>query len=586
MILDRGQEVWDEKALEFEPEKYKKIKEIEGNISKQIDNYLQKQKIPMYHVTASGNVPNIKQGGIQPQEKSTWTGAMGQELKDKDKIYAFTNKWDAIQWASKQEFDTKEPVTIIQFEDSMDNGWEKDTHFQAQLGEGDWLKKKGTIPPIWIKGYKQLTPEMTREFVQRRNERFAQGGTGKIYVSSPDKAPKGVQVKRGKKGGMYYEKAFAPTIYDPKKPKKNELNFLPPNYYAAIAGIPDLSGLKYAFGGNLPPLFESHPIFRSAIMNQIDELLKGSTHQGLIQQNVMVHRGGKVFQRKQWVKPRLLTIAQLKKQRTAMLKEKKTVDRNWQLLRANYQAILRNPDDKERNEQLTAVQQRVAILETLHNYAEKQIGVIDAEIRRRQEMRGGDDQKKKAKEEGLKRQATLRRVGATGKRKYPASVEMAIKAMKAYGGKEGAESTWVRRMDDQDRQDFKDFLIARQIYDKKTPLDEQFKNYVTGVINQGEEKRMKKTRQMRDGIDASVAWRKLDENSISGLPDDELKKQMKHVLHSLSTSASGLRASRGTEAYENNAEMMRGAYDMYFKLRNEMERRNMQLPGHRSRKEQ
>jgi RNA:NAD 2'-phosphotransferase (TPT1/KptA family) len=56
----------------------------------------------LYHVTSSDNIPNIKKKGIVSQKQSTFTGAFGQDIRQKkNAIYAFEKIEDAISLCFK-----------------------------------------------------------------------------------------------------------------------------------------------------------------------------------------------------------------------------------------------------------------------------------------------------------------------------------------------------------------------------------------------------------------------------------------------------------------------------------------------------
>lgn len=135
------------------------------------ESIVTKDEPELYHVSFKSNVKKIQKEGIAAKKSSTYITPMGGEVKDPDKIYAFSNFDDAVRWASKMEFDFKEPTVIIPFKGNKEE-WERDTHFQSAGAKGQWLKKAGTISPENIIGTIPLTQEMRRTIVQT-------GGTNK-----------------------------------------------------------------------------------------------------------------------------------------------------------------------------------------------------------------------------------------------------------------------------------------------------------------------------------------------------------------------------------------------------------------------
>ena len=129
----------------------------------------------LYHVAFEKSVPAIRSRGISPQKKSTWTGAAGHDVRrgEGPAIYAFTSFDDAARWAFKQEFDTEEPTVVVRFRDDRAT-WEEDTHWQASLAKGAWLRKRGSVPASAIIDTIKVTPAVIRSLVQTA------GGSGEV----------------------------------------------------------------------------------------------------------------------------------------------------------------------------------------------------------------------------------------------------------------------------------------------------------------------------------------------------------------------------------------------------------------------
>ena len=99
----------------------------------------------LYHVTFKKNIPSIKKKGLVPSKKALFKGAFGQDIRDAIAVYAFNELDDAIRWAFKLNFDTKKEVAIVVFDQA--GKWEKDTHWQAAMAKGEWLKSVTPVVP-------------------------------------------------------------------------------------------------------------------------------------------------------------------------------------------------------------------------------------------------------------------------------------------------------------------------------------------------------------------------------------------------------------------------------------------------------
>lgn len=119
----------------------------------------------LFHATPKRNVNRILKEGITPQEKSTYTGLFGQELKDKNKIYAFDTFDDAVRWGGKMEYDLDEPVVVFVYNDRKSD-YEQDTHIQIMGGKGTGLKRSGKIKPAKILDVIDITLEMKKTVIK------------------------------------------------------------------------------------------------------------------------------------------------------------------------------------------------------------------------------------------------------------------------------------------------------------------------------------------------------------------------------------------------------------------------------------
>jgi hypothetical protein len=130
-------------------------------------------KPPVYHVTATANVPNIQQGGIKMNQPSVWEAAArpGKNY-GKGQVYAFENEADARRWAARTDFDFNKQtgsgkVSIVKLDPSK-NDWKEDTNDPlSHLGsKGRWLKSKTAVPASSVLGSEPFTREMAKALVQ------------------------------------------------------------------------------------------------------------------------------------------------------------------------------------------------------------------------------------------------------------------------------------------------------------------------------------------------------------------------------------------------------------------------------------
>jgi hypothetical protein len=124
-------------------------KHLPGKNKKQqtdlFDEAKQKETI-LYHTTLAKNVSIILKQGIVPKKKGITRGQLGQEIRAAVAVYAFTDRLDALQWAFRVEWDTKEKSAVIPFRAALKD-WTADTHWEAGLGRGRWMYNQSIVPP-------------------------------------------------------------------------------------------------------------------------------------------------------------------------------------------------------------------------------------------------------------------------------------------------------------------------------------------------------------------------------------------------------------------------------------------------------
>jgi hypothetical protein len=126
-------------------------------------SYLAESYNTLYHVAKTSNIPKIKKEGLVAQKKASWTGMMGQDIRDcKECVYAFTNFDDAVRWAFKSEWDNKPQKFSILTIDGSGNKWDKDTHIEAQMAEGDWVRSKTKVDGSKIKGVQPMSSKLAK----------------------------------------------------------------------------------------------------------------------------------------------------------------------------------------------------------------------------------------------------------------------------------------------------------------------------------------------------------------------------------------------------------------------------------------
>jgi hypothetical protein len=106
--------------------------------------------VTLFHVSTAAKRAKILKEGIQPNKRPCWTNVFGRPLREKDTVYAFASFDDAARWAFKHQFDAQKPCDIFAFQ-SDPCFWKDDTHPEASLGKGKWLKSKNAVPARAIK---------------------------------------------------------------------------------------------------------------------------------------------------------------------------------------------------------------------------------------------------------------------------------------------------------------------------------------------------------------------------------------------------------------------------------------------------
>lgn len=102
----------------------------------------------VYHVTFDKHIPKIKQDGLRPLQTSNWTkaGDQGTRYNEEGGVFAFADPEDAFKWAFKQQFEFKEPVSVLRL--TRGDSWEKDPSgdISLQMGKGEALRSIAAVP--------------------------------------------------------------------------------------------------------------------------------------------------------------------------------------------------------------------------------------------------------------------------------------------------------------------------------------------------------------------------------------------------------------------------------------------------------
>ncbi len=129
-----------------------------------------------YHVTLTDRVPDIQKRGLAPMQSSNWSVSGTGERYGQGEVFAFENKFDAIRWASKMDWDLNQTmgsgnISIVTFRPNGEE-WEIDTAdpLSQASAEGRWLKRMSAVPPEDILNVEPLTQDMTRALVQHDRE--------------------------------------------------------------------------------------------------------------------------------------------------------------------------------------------------------------------------------------------------------------------------------------------------------------------------------------------------------------------------------------------------------------------------------
>jgi len=129
----------------------------------------------VYHCTWTRLVDRIYKQGLRTMQASNWKIASNGTRYGSGAIFAFTNKWDAIRWAAKMDWQfygrhATGEVTILTLE--HEGPWitdDADPLTQAQC-QGPWLKSYRGIPGAAITDADLLTQDMVKALVKRVNQ--------------------------------------------------------------------------------------------------------------------------------------------------------------------------------------------------------------------------------------------------------------------------------------------------------------------------------------------------------------------------------------------------------------------------------
>lgn len=131
----------------------------------------------LYHATLTKTVAKIQRQGLRRFQTSNWIEAGSGARYGAGEIYAFTNKWDAIRWAAKMDWEFHKEtgsgkVSVVTF-DPTHNEWLVDVNdpLSQANSEGPWVKTTGGVPAAAIHGAEPITVTHVRELVARQRQR-------------------------------------------------------------------------------------------------------------------------------------------------------------------------------------------------------------------------------------------------------------------------------------------------------------------------------------------------------------------------------------------------------------------------------
>lgn len=131
----------------------------------------------VYHCTWTRLVDRIYKQGLRTMQASNWKVASNGTRYGAGATFAFTNRWDAIRWAAKMDWDhfgrhATGEVTILTLE--HEGPWITDSAdpLSQAMSEGPWLKTYHHVPAAAIVDAELLTGAIVKALVKRTNQRY------------------------------------------------------------------------------------------------------------------------------------------------------------------------------------------------------------------------------------------------------------------------------------------------------------------------------------------------------------------------------------------------------------------------------
>lgn len=124
----------------------------------------------LYHATWTKTIRRIRKRGLLCMQTSNWVDATRQR-QGNGWIYAFTDKRDAVRWASKMEWDhyraTGTGKTVVLTLETYGPNWEPDQAdpLTRVSYAGGWLRTCHHVPAPCIVAAETVTPAMVRDLI-------------------------------------------------------------------------------------------------------------------------------------------------------------------------------------------------------------------------------------------------------------------------------------------------------------------------------------------------------------------------------------------------------------------------------------
>jgi len=117
-----------------------------------------------YHVTLSNNINNIRRKGLLLSNKRNVP------LSKKNVIYIMGSLLEAGSFASRMEWETEEPVSIIKLTKLDNTKITPDLNIGAFVGKGGWFEYHDNIKPSQIGRIRPYNKKFIIEHAKRMNK--------------------------------------------------------------------------------------------------------------------------------------------------------------------------------------------------------------------------------------------------------------------------------------------------------------------------------------------------------------------------------------------------------------------------------